>query len=301
MKKYLFIVLLVGVWSCEDSTDFLIDDNGKDGQSIILRTLDEPSGTNCDNSGTKVIYGTDLNSDGVLSDMEIDNSFYICDGTVNDIDGNNYSTITIGNQSWTTENLKTTKYNDGTIIPNVAENSEWSNLSSGAFSFYQHDSISIEQNGFLYNWFSVETSKLCPLGWHIPTNHDWTILERFLAENGGNYDSADMIQAESDNEARSKIGKSMASNQGWANSLSIGSIGNAQENNNYSKFSALPSGSRNDNGTFYGKGTHSRFWTASENGISQAARKVLSYDLANIRVSSADKKYGFCIRCVKDD
>ena len=87
MKKYLLIVLCFGIWNCEEGADGLSGENGQDGVdgenglSTILYTLDEPSGDNCANGGTKVVYGIDVNSDGVLSDSEIDNSAYICNGT----------------------------------------------------------------------------------------------------------------------------------------------------------------------------------------------------------------------------
>ena len=81
MKKYLYIVLLVFFWSCEDGADGITGQDGQDGLSTILYTLDEPSGDNCANGGTKIVYGIDVNSDGVLSDSEIDNSTYICNGT----------------------------------------------------------------------------------------------------------------------------------------------------------------------------------------------------------------------------
>ena len=83
MKKYLFIVLLVGVWSCEDGADGLTGEDGQDGEnglSTILYTLDEPSGNNCTNGGIKIVYGIDINSDGVLSDSEISNSTFVCNG-----------------------------------------------------------------------------------------------------------------------------------------------------------------------------------------------------------------------------
>jgi len=297
IKKYLFISLLISYWSCEDSKNKI----NVERLFTILKVLDETSGDNCLNGGIKIIYGIDQNNDGVLSSLEIDNSFFICSGIVIDIDGNRYSTVTLDGQTWMVENLKTTKYNDGIIIPNVTLNSEWSSLSTGAYSFYNNDSSSIEQNGYFYNWYTVETNKLCPMGWHVPTNSDWTILERFLAENGVNYDGVDWGGNESNSEARSKIAKSLADDEGWTNSSIVGSIGNTQENNNYSRFTGRPSGSRSDNGTFYGIGTHSRYWTASENSSSQAIRRVLSYDLPNIRASNANKGYGFCIRCVSNN
>lgn len=219
---------------------------------------------------------------------------------VTDINGNNYSTVIIGSHEWMTENLKTTNYNDNTTIPIITNNTAWSNLDSGAYSYYSNELDSATIYGHLYNWYAVETNKLCPIGWHIPTNLEWITLDRFLAENGGNYDGTNWDGTQSDNEARSKIAKSLADTSSWTTSTIVGSIGNNQNNNNYSGFSALAGGSRNNNGIFYGIGTHGRFWTASSNASGQASRRVLDYERTDIRVSNADKNYGFSIRCVKD-
>ena len=220
---------------------------------------------------------------------------------VTDIDGNNYSTVIIGNQEWMAQNLKTTKYNYNTTIPIITTNTDWSNLTCGAYCSYSNEPDSAAIYGYLYNWFTVETNKVCPLGWHVPTNLEWITLDRYLAENGGNYDGVNWDGTESDNEARSKIAKSLADTSSWTNTSNVGAIGNNQNSNNFSGIAALASGSRNNNGVFYGIGTHARFWTASTNTSGQATRRVLDYERTDIRVSNADKKYGFCIRCVKDD
>ena len=219
---------------------------------------------------------------------------------VTDIDGNNYSTVIVESQEWMVENLKTTRYNDYTIIPVITNDTDWSILDSGAYSYYNNEPDNATTYGHLYNWYTVETNKLCPEGWHVPTSIEWIILDRFLAENGGNYDGSLWSGTQSDSQARSKIAKSLAHTSSWATSAILGSIGNNQNNNNYSGFSALAGGSRNNNGVFYGMGTHGRFWTASVNASGQATRRVLDYERTDIRVSNADKKYGFCVRCVKD-
>jgi hypothetical protein len=101
-------------------------------------------------------------------------------GTIEDIEGNVYETIGIGYQMWMTENLKTTKYNDGTDIPLVTDNGAWDSLSTPAYCWYIIDSELhtkyTQTCGALYNWYAVETGKLCPNGWHVPTNSEWTEL-----------------------------------------------------------------------------------------------------------------------------
>ena len=94
--------------------------------------------------------------------------------TVADIEGNIYSALRIGNQIWMAENLKTTKFNDGTLIPFVSSNLEWNKLSQPAYCWYNNDELNNRKlYGALYNWFAVETGKLCPLGWHVPTDKEW--------------------------------------------------------------------------------------------------------------------------------
>ena len=98
-----------------------------------------------------------------------------------DIDGNSYKTIRIGDQLWMVENIKTTKYNDGTSIPNVTDDSEWENMNSDAYCWYDNNaSLYKSTYGALYNWYAVDTKKLCPIGWHIPSHAEWNTLVDYL-------------------------------------------------------------------------------------------------------------------------
>ncbi|MCO5247656.1 MAG: fibrobacter succinogenes major paralogous domain-containing protein [Chitinophagales bacterium] len=115
-------------------------------------------------------------------------------GSVTDIDGNKYATIeigatksgrTTGTQVWMAENLRVTRYNDGTTIPHVTDDGQWEKLAVGAYSVYDNSSKYDEIYGKLYNWYAVETDKLCPEGWHIPTDYEWDILEAYLGDNVG--------------------------------------------------------------------------------------------------------------------
>ena len=102
-------------------------------------------------------------------------------GTVSDIEGNIYKTIRIGNQTWMAENLKTTKYNDGELIPNITGDVEWLEFTSGAYCWYNNDGTGNKNTyGALYNWYSVNTGKLCPAGWHVPSNKEWGLLTTYL-------------------------------------------------------------------------------------------------------------------------
>ncbi len=101
-------------------------------------------------------------------------------GTVTDQDGNEYKTVTIGTQTWMAENLRTTKYNDSTSIPNITSASMWQNSTTGAYCNYNNttDIDTIVTYGSLYNWYAVNTGKLAPKGWHVATNEEYSTLIR---------------------------------------------------------------------------------------------------------------------------
>jgi uncharacterized protein (TIGR02145 family) len=110
----------------------------------------------------------------------IDNHVY---GTLTDIDGNVYKTIQIGNQTWMAENLKTTKYNDGTSIPLVNDSTPAVNFTAPGYCWYNSDQAIYKITyGALYNWHAVNTGKLAPIGWHVPTDSEWTILTTYLGD-----------------------------------------------------------------------------------------------------------------------
>jgi len=104
-------------------------------------------------------------------------------GSVSDIDGNSYGTVTIGTQVWMKENLKTTKYNNGILIPNVTDSAVWNNLTSGAYCWYNNSIVNKPIYGALYNYYAINTENICPVGWHVPSDAEWDVLVTFL---GGN-------------------------------------------------------------------------------------------------------------------
>ena len=103
---------------------------------------------------------------------------------VSDADGNFYKIVTIGTQTWMAENLKTTKYNDGTDIPYVTDYSTWLGLKTGAYCWPKNDFNNKDIYGGLYNWYTISTGKLCPKGWHIPSYEEWTTLIDYLGGEG---------------------------------------------------------------------------------------------------------------------
>ncbi len=212
---------------------------------------------------------------------------------ITDIDGNVYQTVRIGNQLWTSENLRTTKYNDGTDIPHVTDGTEWEKLSTGAYCYYNNttNADSIKKFGALYNWYSLETGKLAPAGWHVPTDEEWTELEEYLIANGYNWDGTT---------TGDKIAKSMAAKTDWRLSDDEGDVGNDLQSNNSSGFSALPGGFRYYDGSFNYQGLNGRWWSATENNASNAYHRSLLYNHDNLNRDYNNKEYGFSVRLVRD-
>jgi uncharacterized protein (TIGR02145 family) len=153
------------------------------------------------------------------------------------------------------ENLKTTKYNDGTSIPFVSDTTVWSNLTTPGYCWYNDDFSNKELFGALYNWYAVNTGKLAPAGWHVPTVADWTTLQDYLIANGYNWDGTT---------TSNKIAKAMAAQTDWSTSTKTGSIGNDLSKNNTSGFSALPGGHRYYNGYFgFSQLDFGNWWSAT--------------------------------------
>ena len=213
-------------------------------------------------------------------------------GTVKDADGNKYNTVKIGNQVWMAENLKTTKYNDGTEILNVTSDTQWANLTTGAYCNYDNLESNAEIYGRLYNWYAVNTGKLAPAGWHVPTDDDWTILENYLIANGYSYGG---IKDENN------IAKSLCAKTNWALSSTPGTPGTVPENNNSSGFTALPGGTRYyGNGHFSSIGKYGGWWSSTESSGSNAGFRSLSYDYKDLGISNHNKVNGFSVRLVRD-
>ena len=127
-------------------------------------------------------------------------------GDVSDVDGNTYNSVAIGSQIWMTENLKTTKYNDGTDIAFITDSLGWLNDQLGAYTWFHNDIDYKNVYGALYNWYAVNTTKLCPNGWHAPTEDEWITLENYLIANGYNYDGS----TNGDWTSNNKIAKALA-------------------------------------------------------------------------------------------
>lgn len=210
--------------------------------------------------------------------------------TVKDIDGNIYHTIKLGTQVWMVENLRTTKYNDGTAIPLVTENTSWKALITPAYCWYDNDEATNKKTyGALYNWYTINTNNLCPIGWHVPSDSEWTILTDYLTNNGYGYQGNE-----------TDISKSLASKSGWTAFSEIGSIGNEQSNNNKSGFTAFASGIRFNDGAFLHRGNFAKWWSSTETSDESAQIRLISWNNGFVTTYSNDKQNGFSVRCVKD-
>jgi uncharacterized protein (TIGR02145 family) len=171
--------------------------------------------------------------------------------TVTDIDGNTYNTVQIGTQIWMSENLKTSRYRNGGSIPYVVGNSDWQALTTGAWSNYNHDAANDPIYGKLYNWYTTLGDTLCPTGWGVPTDAEWTILTTYLG------------------------GESVAGGK-------MKSVGTAYWNDpntgatNESGFSVLPGGYRSNDGSFVSIRNYAFFWSATESGSNFAWYRSLN-------------------------
>lgn len=213
-------------------------------------------------------------------------------GTLKDADGNKYNTVKIGNQVWTVENLKTTKYNDGTQMTNVTDDTQWQSIKTGAYCNYDNLESNAATYGRLYNWYAVNSDKLAPDGWHIPTDDDWNILRDYLIANGYNYDGT---------KDEDKIAKSLCSKSNWELSSKVGTPGSIPEDNNSTGFSALPGGCRKSVGTFSYIGANGFWWCSNEVNSSDAWFMTIFNDFEDIDIfGDYNKGYGLSIRLVKD-
>jgi uncharacterized protein (TIGR02145 family) len=265
--------------------------------SYYLKTEADPTGgSNYTITGTSqllsvpyALYASNINliKNGKLWDLYIKNDGNIvalqkltieapCDSvpTVADIDGNSYNTVKIGTQVWMSENLKTTKYNDDTSIPLVSDNLSWFNLTTPGYCWYNNDQSTYGNTyGAIYNWYTINTDKLCPIGWHVPTDAEWTTLTTYLGLLAG--------------------GRMKESGITHWSSPNVDAI-------NDSKFTALPGGFRTIDGTFNDTGNRGYWWSSSEYDTTFAWVLGVTYFLNYVSRDYYVKNYGFSVRCLMD-
>jgi len=223
-----------------------------------------------ENETTKLEFTLDL--DNFISNNKTGSGVQYGRG-VTDINGNTYKTVIIGNQEWMAENLTTNKYNDGSIIPNISNSDTWKALTTGAWCYYNNNSQYEATYGKLYNWYAVNTNKLCPTGWHVPTDKEWTVLTDYLSNKGH------------------KEGIALKASSTWAE--------NRNGTDNFG-WRGLPGGLRYDSGPFSYVVDFGYWWSSSEVNASFAwYRELGSYDGVD-RDDDGVKRVGFSVRCLRD-
>jgi uncharacterized protein (TIGR02145 family) len=210
-------------------------------------------------------------------------------GNMTDQDGNIYKTIVIGDQEWMAENLKTSIYRNGDPIPNVSDAVQWTGLSTGAWCFYNNESQNDCPFGKLYNWYTVaDPRNVCPVGWHVPTDSEWNTLIGFL-------DPAYNPNAPINYQSFLAGGKLKSTGLGYWYTPNLDAT-------NESGFSGMPGGGSLGNGDFYSIGQGGIWWSSSENiDVTVAAwYRAINKNNANVQRSSAGKRCGSSVRCLKD-
>jgi uncharacterized protein (TIGR02145 family) len=223
-------------------------------------------------TGKSGIYSTVVTS--ILdADKTITFNFIAC----TDGDNNNYPVVEIGTQIWMEENLKTTKYNDEAEIPYKPVANEWKVLSSPGYCWYDNDATANKDiYGALYNWYAATNTKLCPSGWHVPSEPEWITLVNYLGNNivaGGKLKETGTTHWSSPN----------------------------TDATNESGFTGLPNGFRNNDGAFLFIGLSGSGWSTTEDGTDYAYEWGLNFESGQaFSVGFNPKKNGYSVRCVKD-
>lgn len=195
-----------------------------------------------------------------------------------DADGNNYSVVHIGPQTWMAENLKTTKFRNGETI-----SEQWP---------YNNDKGNADKYGRLYTWIAAtDTRNIAPAGWHVPSDAEWTNLQNYLIINKYNFDGTTDIN---------KIGKSVAANTDWTTHTNNGAVGNNLKLNNSSGFSAVPGGLRYLGGSFSYLGGYGYWWSSSERNSTGAWSRVMYYYGYGLNTDYDNKTSAYSVRCLKD-
>ncbi len=209
--------------------------------------------------------------------------------SVKDSDGNVYKTVTIGSQVWFAENLRTTKYRNGDAIPTGHTKAGWAGLATGAYTVYPHSEIDgltsdaevLQGYGALYNWHAVKTGKLCPAGWRIPTDGDWTTLTDHI---GGSGIAGGKLKS---------TRTTPVAHPRWESP-------NLNATDEY-EFSAIPAGLISNDGEPLFNGYAGYWWSSTEQETIGAWYRAMIWDNGEVVRPVVDKKFGFSVRCIKEN
>jgi uncharacterized protein (TIGR02145 family) len=271
---------------------------GSGGSPVTERGIYWGTSSDPVHSGTKLALGSDSGSFSKnIENLRPNTTYYVRAYAINsggpglgeeknfitlnnltavDVDGNAYKTVTIGSQVWFSENLKTTRLNDGQNIPQATDNSAWTNLTGAGYCWYNNDkAVYGSTYGALYNWYAVNTGNLCPAGWHVPTDTDWIALTDYL---GGV------------NVAGGKLKEAGLSHWETPNTAATNEVG----------FNALPGGHRAGYGGFGYNGSYGYWWSGSGFDDANAWLRRLNKDSAEASRMYSEKDWGRSVRCVKD-
>ena len=199
-----------------------------------------------------------------------------------DVDEKSYQTVKIGTQWWMAENLQVVHFNNGDVIPKIKKGLLWKELATPAYSYYDNKKKNKKRYGHLYNWYVVMDSRgVCPTGWHVSTDEDWSVLEKYLGMTNNQVEGWNW----------------RGSNQG----IQLKSVG--FEGSNTSGFSALGTGYRDPNGKFSHLKEHNDYWTTTpydNKGNTEGVLRGLTNALPTVVRNFHVPNYGFCVRCVQD-
>lgn len=217
-------------------------------------------------------------------------------GDMTDIDGNVYQTVRIGTQVWMAENLRVTRYNDGSAIPLDTSTATWRNAATPRYCFYNNTTNpdSIKKYGVLYNWHVVSLynfSIVAPAGWHVPTSLEIATLQNYLIANGYNWDVTT---------TGNKIAKSLAAKTDWLTDATTGTTGCDLTKNNRSGFSAIPGGYRYSNGTFYDQSMVGVWWCSTPRDAYTAGNFYIGYATEYLDGLHDFSACGFSVRLLRD-
>jgi uncharacterized protein (TIGR02145 family) len=235
-------------------------------------------------NGVGTAYGNEISFSTNTS-----NGFSSCGG-VTDVDGNSYQTVQIGTQCWTQSNLRTSKYRNGDIIQNITDHSLWLQTNSnntGAWCYYNNNVLNDGIYGKHYNWHAVnDTRGLCPIGWHVSTDNEWSVMVKYLDPNADTSILGWLI---------TNAGGALKSTSGW-NAPNTGAT-------NSSGFTAIAGGSRRiqtSAGGFDHAQNSGYWWCSTVAGLGEAKYRDMGHTISTIIRGDTDVRRGHSVRCVRD-